>query len=133
MRWTSVSLATLSALTFASFPLLRPWGDKSGDAVETAAAFADPAWVMAHSAGMVGWVTLAAAVAVGAGRSRTRRTAAWLIGVGVAGILPYYGGENFGVWGSRRTVARQGECLPEGKGHQWESIGSSRLNTVRKR
>lgn len=37
------------------------------------------------------------------------------------------------VWGSRRTVARQGECLPEGKGHQWQSIGSSPLSTVRKR
>ncbi|HHU44466.1 MAG TPA: hypothetical protein GXZ46_02300, partial [Actinomycetales bacterium] len=54
-------LAAAGGLSLAAFPLLRPWGDKTGAAAEMVEAFASPMWVVSHSAGMLGFVLLAAA------------------------------------------------------------------------
>lgn len=85
--------AAIAGIAFAAFPLLRPWGDKTGSKAEMAAAFADDRWVIAHTCGMIGWITLAAAFAAG---SRSR-LAAWLLGGGAMVLLPYYGAETFGL------------------------------------
>lgn len=112
--------STLAGAAFAAFPLLRPWGDKTGDPIAMARAFADPLWVAAHASGMLGWVLLAssAVLAVSAAHRTSsavsRRTAlptmsAWLIGLGVAGILPYYGSEAFALHSLGRTVLASGD------------------------
>lgn len=96
---TSVAFA-LSGVGFLSFVLLRPWGDKTGDPARAAAAFADPAWVLAHSLGMAAWVAFAAALVL-TGGART----AGLAGLGVAALLPFYGAEAFGVHALATTVS----------------------------
>lgn len=95
---TRVWLA-VSGAAFAVFVLVRPWGDKTGDAASAAAAYADPAWVLAHSLGMLAWVAFAAALL-----SAGRWPAAWCAGIGVAALLPFYGLESFGLHGLARTV-----------------------------
>ncbi|NLG55338.1 MAG: hypothetical protein GX542_06775 [Rhodococcus sp.] len=94
--WPVAAAATAAGLAFAAFPLLRPWGDKTGDDAQMAQAFADPLWVFSHLLGMIAWVTLTVAVVL-AVDTATRRFAkpAWLIGLGAAALLPYYGAETF--------------------------------------
>ncbi|MFD5869108.1 hypothetical protein ACFWGD_10950 [Corynebacterium sp. NPDC060344] len=82
----------------AAFPLLRPWGDKTGGAPEMIEAFASPMWVVAHMSGMAGFVLIAAAVlAWGRRRARGPGVAQWWIAGGVALILPFFGAETFGL------------------------------------
>ena len=84
-------LAAAGGLSLAAFPLLRPWGDKTGAAAEMVEAFASPMWVVSHSAGMLGFVLLAAAALFAAPRAGR-----W-IAAGVALILPFFGAETFGL------------------------------------
>lgn len=84
-------LAAAGGLSLAAFPLLRPWGDKTGAAAEMVEAFASPMWVVSHSAGMLGFVLLAVAALLAA-----PRTGRW-IAAGVALILPFFGAETFGL------------------------------------
>lgn len=84
-------LAAAGGLSLAAFPLLRPWGDKTGAAADMVEAFASPMWVVSHSAGMLGCVLLAAAALLAAPRARR-----W-IAAGVALILPFFGAETFGL------------------------------------
>ena len=97
-----------SAAAFAAFPLVRPWGDKSGDVRAMAEAFASPGWVIAHSSGMFAWVLLAAALATLAGADRWPRRSAWAAAVGAAAVLPYYGAETFGLHGLARAALDEG-------------------------
>lgn len=85
------TLAALAGLSLAAFPLVRPWGDKTEDAVAMADAFASPLWVLSHAFGMAGFVLLAASVALVRGPAR------WWLAAGVALILPYFGAETFGL------------------------------------
>lgn len=108
-RTLARATALVSAGAFAAFPLLRPWGDKTGDPLAMAEAFASPAWVASHSLGMLAWVTLAATLALGAGPDRWSRAAAWGAGLGAAAILPYYGAETFGLNGLATTALAGGD------------------------
>lgn len=93
-------LGLTSAVAFAAFPLVRPWGDTSGDPQAMVDAFASPRWLIAHSLGMLAWVLLAATlVSVASGADRWSRASAWIAGIGAAAILPYYGSETFGLHG----------------------------------
>jgi hypothetical protein len=98
----------VSAAAFAAFPLVRPWGDKSGDPQAMVDAFASPRWLIAHSLGMIAWVLLTATLVSLARTDRWSRAAAWLAGLGAAAVLPYYGSETFGLHGLA-TAARTGD------------------------
>lgn len=92
----AVVSAVAAGAAFALFPLLRPWGDKAGSLPEMASAFASPAWVLAHLLGMTGWVLLVVlAVARWRAQGGGGARAAWLMGIGAALVLPYYGAETF--------------------------------------
>lgn len=103
-------LAALGGIAFALFPLLRPWGDKTGSLPAMARAFADPLWVLSHLSGMIGWVLLAAAAATFAvwSRSRSAAAGAWTTGVGVVLVLPFFGAETFGLHALGRFAAGTG-------------------------
>jgi hypothetical protein len=98
-------LGLISAAAFAAFPLVRPWGDKSGDPQAMVDAFASPRWLIAHSMGMIAWVLLTATLVSLAGTDRWSRASAWMAGLGTAAVLPYYGSETFGLHGLA-TAAR---------------------------
>ena len=101
-------LGLVSAAAFAAFPLVRPWGDKSGDPRAMVDAFASPRWLIAHSLGMLAWVLLTATLVSLAHTDRWSRASAWVAGVGTAAVLPYYGSETFGLHGLA-TAARTGD------------------------
>ncbi|NLS09475.1 hypothetical protein HGQ17_05525 [Nesterenkonia sp. MY13] len=98
--WLAGGLAVLSGLAFATFPILRPWGDKevdddgSANVEAMAEAFADPFWVISHVSGMLGWALLLAAVIA---TPAVALTAKLLLGLGVSALLPFYGAETFGL------------------------------------
>lgn len=88
----------------AAYLLLRPYGDQSGDAIRTAAAFASPLWVAAHLFGALALAQFARlalrldeALRDGGRRSTLARAARTLALVGVVLCLPYYGAETFGL------------------------------------
>ena len=95
----------IAGIGFAAFPLLRPWGDKSGDPTAVADAFASPLWVIAHLCGMVAWCVLVVAAWTHPARSpnppqpqqsphRSSRATGFLA-LGTAALLPFFGAETF--------------------------------------
>lgn len=98
-------LGITSAAAFAAFPLIRPWGDKSGDPLAMVDAFASPRWLIAHSLGMIAWVLLTATLVSLARTDRWSHATPWFAGVGTAAVLPYYGSETLGLHGLA-TAAR---------------------------
>src|SRR5699024_8016254 len=83
------AFAVAGGALLAAFPLSRPWGDKAGGPADMVDAFASPMWVVAHVAGMGGFVFLAAAVV--AWRRRHGANAGgipWWVASGVALMLP---------------------------------------------
>jgi hypothetical protein len=102
-----------AGVLFALYPVVRPWGDAT--AAGSAAAFASPAWVVAHLAAVAGFVLLSlgllsvrAAVAGGPGARAggAAVVAAWL-GTGLT--LPYYGAETFALHALGRRVVDTGD------------------------
>src|SRR5258708_2998074 len=84
-----------SGVLFVFYPLLRPFSDEAS--LQGAAAFASPAWILAHLLAVVGFIFVALGLlglSSALQHSAARRLAslalvlAW-IGVGL--ILPYYG------------------------------------------
>jgi hypothetical protein len=102
-------LGLVSAAAFAAFPLVRPWGDKTGEAQAMVDAFASPRWLIAHSLGMVAWVLLAVTVVTLARTDRRFRASAWLAGLGTAAVLPFYGAETFGLHGLATAARTDGD------------------------
>lgn len=84
------TLYLVIGLMFAVYPALRPYSDEVGTA--GAEAFASPAWVLAHTAAMLGFIAVGLAVTYTGRRSDVAVVATW-IGVGL--VLPYYGAETF--------------------------------------
>jgi hypothetical protein len=80
-------LLALAGALFVVYPGVRPWGDSTP--AGEAAAFASPAWLVAHLAAVAGFVL------VGLAMRRFGRPAEvlWWIGSGL--VLPYYGAEVF--------------------------------------
>lgn len=87
-------LALVAAgILFVVYPVLRPYGDAAPAGM--AAAFAEPAWIVAHLAAVAAFV-LAGAGLVTLSRTAGTRTAQVAVGTWVAGaalVLPYYGAE----------------------------------------
>ncbi len=81
----------VAAVLFVAYPVLRPYGDATPDGM--AAAFASPAWLVAHLAAVAGFV----AVGVGLTRVSAAATAIWTAGTAL--VLPYYGAETFALHG----------------------------------
>lgn len=80
-----------SAVAFVAYPALRPYADETG--LAGLAAMGTDRWLIAHLLGMLGFVLLIPAV-----RSlRDARLAAPLTQRGAILVLPYYGGEAFGL------------------------------------
>jgi hypothetical protein len=97
----------VAGVLFLVYPVVRPWGDAT--AAGAAAAFASPAWLVAHLAAVVAFVLLAlgllsvrSALAGGPG-ARPADAAVVTTWLGVGLTLPYYGAEAFAlhVLGSR--------------------------------
>lgn len=102
----------LAGLSFASFPILRPWHDETTQA-GAIAAFGSGAWVAAHLFGVLGFVLVPLGlVAVtclisAAGPRRLARTGAVLTSLGAGLLLPYFGAETFGLNAiARDAIAR---------------------------
>jgi hypothetical protein len=91
----------IAGVLFVLYPAIRPFSDETS--LQGAAAFASTAWILAHMLAMVGF-TLVMLGLLGlylAMRSAAAEgTAFWALAVGVLGIgllLPFYGGEAFGL------------------------------------
>ncbi len=113
-----------SGVGFVLYPALRPFSDETS--LEGARAFASPAWVWAHSIGIVsflllglgltGWTFQRLIARPGDRRALTGLTLAW-IGIGLT--LPYYGAEVFG-------LHALGEAAVNGDAAAMEIVGSVR-------
>lgn len=92
----------ISSLMLAVFPLVRPFGDRTGDPVEIAETFASTSWLVAHIVGGLGFVLLPvglfAVFTVLRGSHVERRAAQGLVvsWIGVGLMLPtVFGTEPF--------------------------------------
>jgi hypothetical protein len=99
-RLGAVSIA-LAGILFVLYPAIRPFSDET--TLQGAAAFASPAWMLAHMLAMVGFTLLALGLLGLYGSLRETAVEgltlwayiAFVLGVGLT--LPYYGGEAFGL------------------------------------
>ena len=110
VRLGAVSLA-LSGILFVLYPLLRPYSDEAS--LQGAAAFASPAWILAHLLGVVGFIFVALGclgLSSALQHTTARRFASLalvLSWIGVGLILPYYGAEMFGLRALGQEALRQ--------------------------
>lgn len=102
----------LAGLSFASFPILRPWHDETTQAGAIAAC-GSGAWVAAHLLGALGFVLVplglvaVTCLITAAGPRRLARTGAVLTSLGAGLLLPYFGAETFGLNAiARDAIAR---------------------------
>jgi hypothetical protein len=97
--WAPALALVLAGVCFVLYPAIRPYSDEAS--LQGAAAFASPAWLLAHSLAMIGFILLMLGL-LGV-YSQLRATAAGGLGlaalvvtwVGVGLTLPYYGAEAF--------------------------------------
>lgn len=110
-----VGAATLvtAALSFVSYPALRPYSDET--TLAGAEAMSSGAWVASHLLGMLGFVALTLAAwsltrmpTVAAARSAS--VAAALTWLGTSLVLPYYGAETFGLQVIAARAAADGDA-----------------------
>jgi hypothetical protein len=90
----------VAGLAFVLYPALRPYGDERS--LAGLAALGSTRWLVAHLLGMLGFALLPVALAALAasaptGRSRLTQPARSLAYAGAVCVLPYYGGEAFGL------------------------------------
>lgn len=111
MSVTRSGAAALAAggVLFLLYQTVRPYTGETG--AQGAATMASTAWVAAHTMAMAAFVlvTLGLAVAHTVLRTRTSATAAVLTGVGAGLVLPYYGGETFGLHAIATRALRTGD------------------------
>lgn len=114
-----LSLAWMgSAVAFVAYPALRPYADETG--LAGLAAMGTDRWLIAHLLGMLGFVLLIPAV-----RSlRDARLAAPLTQWGAILVLPYYGGEAFGLHaiGAYATVRQDPGLLEVVNGFRYQPV-----------
>jgi hypothetical protein len=100
VRLGAGALSVAGAL-FVLYPALRPFSDEAS--LQGAAAFASPAWLVAHVLAMVGFTLLPVGllglhqVLRGTARERLAFRAVILGIIGVGLTLPFYGAEAFGL------------------------------------
>lgn len=88
----AVALAAAGAL-FVLYPAVRPYGDL--DPATAAAAFASPAWLVAHLAAVLAFLLTGFGLAVLARRERGLGLATGLWWAGAGLTIAYYGAETF--------------------------------------
>jgi hypothetical protein len=106
----SFALAAAGVL-FLVYVAVRPWGDAAP--VTAAAAFAAPAWLIAHLAAVAGFVLVGFGLL--ALRNRLGGLAGAALGIWWAGtgmVLPYYGAEAFALHAIGGQVERSGDAWP---------------------
>ncbi len=91
-RLPGVIALAASGVFFALFPILRPYSPETG--LAGAETFASTPWLIAHLAGMAGFVLLVAGVSALRGSLRVNHL---ITALGVALVLPYFGAETFGL------------------------------------
>lgn len=84
-----------AGVLFVVYPALRPWSDQSTEGM--AAAFASPAWLVAHLSASAGFLLIGFGLLAVRDRYRTRSAglALGLWWTGAAMTLTYYGAETF--------------------------------------
>ncbi len=101
----------LSGILFVLYPAIRPFSDETS--LQGAAAFASPAWLLAHMLAMVAFTLLAVGL-LGLHSSLQespvecltfRAVVLRVIGIGLT--LPFYGGEAFGLHAIGQEALRQ--------------------------
>jgi hypothetical protein len=115
MTRTRIHLAALALAVagacFLAYPAIRPYTDET--TLAGAAAFASPAWVVAHTLAMVGFILLVLGLLGLYGILRETKAeqeaiaALVLTWAGVGLILPYYGAETFGLAAVGEEALRQ--------------------------
>lgn len=106
----ALSLA-VSGILFVLYPLLRPFSDESS--LQGAAAFASPAWIVAHLLAAVAFILLTLGLLglhIALQQTAVERLAFLALVVnwiGVGLILPYYGAEMFGLRALGQEALRQ--------------------------
>jgi hypothetical protein len=85
----------LAAVLLLLYPVLRPWEDET--TLAGVVAWDSTAWVVSHTAAMLGLVALVTAAALDAVAGRFRTPIAVLLAAGTALVLPYYGAEAYGL------------------------------------
>ena len=97
----SAAALTIAGILFVLYPALRPFSDEV--TLRGAAAFASPNWLVAHMLGMVAFTLLPLGmlglhdVLQVSGAERLGFWAVVLSWIGIGLILPYYGGEAYGL------------------------------------
>ena len=115
MTETRTRLAALALVIagacFLAYPAIRPYTDET--TLAGAEAFASPAWLLAHSLAIVGFILLVLGLLGLYGRLRETRAeslgimALVLTWAGVGLTLPYYGAETFALAAVGREALRQ--------------------------
>lgn len=106
-HWSTSAFA-IAAIGFIGYPVLRPYSSETG--TDGARAIASTAWVVSHTAAMLAFMALAAAVTV---QAATRNGTWWrpavpiLLGAGL--VLPYYGAEAFGLTTIAQRAVESGD------------------------
>ena len=94
------ALLALAGLFFIAFPVVRPFGDGSGDPKLVAETYASGAWVVAHLLGLLAFVLLALGLhgLIPFAPRRNLAYAGFLVGVVGAGLtVAFFGAEAFGL------------------------------------
>ncbi|WP_229052181.1 hypothetical protein [Aeromicrobium sp. Leaf350] len=85
----------IAAVLLLAYPALRPWEDET--TLAGVVAWDSPAWVVSHTAAILGLVALVAAASLDAVAGRLRTAVPVLLAAGTALVLPYYGAEAYGL------------------------------------
>ncbi|HEY0238266.1 MAG TPA: hypothetical protein VGC37_06445 [Friedmanniella sp.] len=103
-----------AGLAFALYPALRPYADER--ALAGLAGMGSTRWLVAHLLGMLGFALLPVALSAlggsdahAVGRPQLLGPARGLAYAGVVGVLPYYGGEAFGLHAVGAYASAQGD------------------------
>ena len=116
----------VTGLAFALYPALRPYADER--TLAGLAAMGSTRWLVAHLLGMTGFALLTVALAglhpAAPSSARLLGAARALAYVGAVGVLPYYGGEAFGLHavGRYATATRDPALLSVVDGFRYEPL-----------
>jgi hypothetical protein len=110
LRIEAVLLA-ISGLLFIAFPVIRPFGDGSGDSKVIAETFASSSWVIAHVAGLLAFILLALGqhgLTVFARNDQLAYAGFLVAAVGAGLTVAFFGAEAFGLHSIGEQALREG-------------------------
>jgi len=110
-RQVDAALLALSGLFFVAFPVIRPFGDGSGDPKVVAETYASGAWVVAHVLGLLAFILLALGLhgLIHYARHQNLAYAGFLLTTIGAGLtVAFFGAEAFGLHSIGEQALREG-------------------------